>query len=396
VAAVVTLVMAGWVYWANRHARPTPDSIWEQAQQSLKAGRYGQVEDALARLRKARAPTSPDWFLRAQLARARNQPDEALAALARIPDNHPIAPRARLLAGQVERQRDRIALAEESFRAAVRLDPNLVQAHRELIYIYGMQLRRREIDREFQALQALTGLSYDEVYNWSALLNNLWEPSDVVEDLVRFVAADAGDRWTRLALAGILRRMGLHGQAESVLGPLPPDDRDANVIRIQIAIDLQQTAIANRLLEKGASDDPRLARFRGCEALARRDARAAEAYFATAFAADPNDHETIFGLQTALELAGKQEQATAIRESARNLDRLNTMLQRARAGEVQGNPSMLRELGKACASLHRNGEARAWLELAIAGNPLDREAQQALFRVKTEGAKVSRSQPRRP
>jgi tetratricopeptide (TPR) repeat protein len=259
-----------------------------------------------------------------------------------------------------------------------------------------MQLRRPEIQREFLAVQALARLSYDEVFNWSALLNNLWEPSDVVEDLVRFVAADAGDRWSRLALAGILRRMGLHGQAECFLAPLPQEDADARVIRIQIAVDRQQTDLANRLLDEGARDDPRLAGFRGREALLRRDAQAAERCFAIAFAANPNDHETLFGVQTALEVGGKEQQVAAIRKAARNLDRLNTLLQRARAGEAQRNPSLLRELGTTCASLHRNDEARAWLELAITGDPLDREAQQALFRVKAEGRKVARPAPRHP
>jgi tetratricopeptide (TPR) repeat protein len=381
-------------YRTIRYSPATPDAIWAKAQEDLKAGRYERATAALAGLGRMRAPTPSDWFLRGQLARARNQPDEAVACLSRIPDNHPMAPRARLLAGQIERERDRMGLAEVAFRAAVTLDPALVQAHRELIYIYGMQLRRGEIHREFLALQALTRLAYDEVYNWCALLNNLWEPSDVVEDLVRFVGADAGDRWSRLALAGILRRMGLHGQSERVLAPLPSEDPDANVIRIEIAIDRQETDLANQLLGKGASDDPRLARFRGRDALLRRDAQAAERYFGIAFAAYPNDHETLFGLQTALELAGKAEQATAIREAARSLDRLNTLLQRARAGEVQQNPSMLREMGTTCASLHRTDEARAWLELAIARNPLDGAAQQALFRVKAARSEVLRSRPR--
>ena len=39
------------------------------------------------------------------------------------------------------------ALAEDWFRAALKLDPGLIQAHRELIYIYGMQLRRARAER---------------------------------------------------------------------------------------------------------------------------------------------------------------------------------------------------------------------------------------------------------
>ena len=49
----------------------------------------------------------------------------------------PLAARARLLAGQAELRRSRVRHAEEWLIAATRLDPRLVQAHRELIYIYA-------------------------------------------------------------------------------------------------------------------------------------------------------------------------------------------------------------------------------------------------------------------
>ena len=97
-----------------------------------------------------------------------------------------------------------------------------MQAHRELISIYGIQLRRPEFNREFLAQQKLTSLTFDDVYHWTSVLNNAWEPGDVVEDLMRFVAADALDRYSRLALAEIFRRMGRHDQADRALAALPP------------------------------------------------------------------------------------------------------------------------------------------------------------------------------
>ncbi len=295
--------------------KSTADSILERAQENLRAGRYDDVASALARLNQLRTPTPTDWFLRAQLALIRHQPDEAIASLARVPDADHSAARARLLAGQIQRQEDRLRLAEDAFRTALRLDPSLVQAHRELIYIYGMQLRRPEINDEFLALQKLTGLSYDEVYRWTSLLNNSWEPGDVIGDLIRFVQADALDRWSRLALAENLRKMGLHVTAESALAVLPRQDPKANLIRAQIAFDRQQTEKANALLKLGRDDDPAVARLRGRQALARRDPRSAVRQFRVAFAADPNDHETLFGLQSALELLCDEKEARPVRET---------------------------------------------------------------------------------
>ncbi len=389
---LMLVVFGGWRFWASRSARPKPDAIWERAQEDLRAGRYELVERAVDRLQHLRAPTPMDWFLRAQLALVRNQPDEAVASLARVPDGHNSATRARLLSGQIERQEDRLRLAEEAFRAALRLDPSLVQAHRELIYIYGMQLRQREINDEFLSLRKLTRLSYEEVYRWTSLLNNSWEPGDVIGDLIRFVAADPDDRWSRLALAENLRKMGLHDTAERTLAILARQDNEANVIRAQIAFDRQQTEKANALLELGKNDDPAIARLRGRQALARRDPRSAVRHFRIAFAADPNDHETLFGLQGALELLCDEKGAASIRETARNVARLNTMLQRASAGEAGRNLNLLRHLGTVCADLRRNDEARAWLELAITRNPLDSESQQALFRLRAAGPESPRTQ----
>ncbi len=393
--ASILAVLGGWRHWTNQSSRPEPDAIWERAQQNLKAGRYEQVGAALANLSQLRSPTPMDWFLRAQLALVRNRPDEAIACLARVPDAHHSAARARLLAGQTERQQGRLRLAEEAFRAALRLDPLLVQAHRELIYIYGMQLRRPEINDEFLALQKLTGLTYDEVYRWTSLLNNSWEPDDVVGDLIRFVTADPADRWSRLALAENLRKMGLHATAESILSSLARQDPQANVIRAQIAFDRQEPEKANELLELGKNDDPAVARLRGRQALARRDPRSAVRYFRVAFSADPNDHETLFGLQSALELLCDRNAAEPIRETARNVSRLNTLLQRASAVETNRKPELLRQIGSTCAALRRDEEARAWLELAIARDPLDSQSQQALFRLRAASPKSLQPQQRR-
>ena len=217
-----------------------------------------------------RKPTTLDSFLRGQLAAIRDELDEASADLAKVPDDHQVAAQARLMVGQIERRRDRVRLAESAFLAALRLDPSLVRAHRELITIYGIQLRRTEFKAEFLALQKLTHLSFDDVYHWTSLLNNAWDPTDVVDSLMRFVAADPLDRQSRLALAEIFRRMGRQEQAESTLEPLATDDPLANVIRVHIALDRRDLEQADRLLALGRSNDPALACLRGAEALGCR------------------------------------------------------------------------------------------------------------------------------
>jgi hypothetical protein len=56
-------------------------------------------------------------------------------------------------------------------------------------------------------------------------------------------------------------------------------------------------------------------------------------------------------------------------------------MQRAALPNARKDPKLLRELGAACEAVHRLPEAKAWWKLAIGLDPLDNEAQQALFRL---------------
>ena len=380
----LTAVALGVGYCGVRSMRPeasNPDALWTQAEQDFMAGRYERVDSALEKLRRLRQPTPLDWFLRAQLAMARNNDDQALDDLTHVPDDHYMAAQARMLAGQTELRRDRVRVAEEYLHAAIKLDPRIVQAHRELIYIYGMQLRRTELSAMFMALSKLSELTYDNVFHWGLLRNNSWEPGEAVAILARYVAADPSDRSSRLALAENYGRLDRFDDAKAILAPLRDDDPRKIELLALLALDHEGQDEAQRLLSMGPRDDPLLARLRGRLALMRRDIKQAIADFRIAYAADPENRDTIYGLIAALELSGDKKAALPLREYAGRLDRLNSLIQRAAVPAARGNPDLMRELGAACAALDRKGEARAWYKLALDFNVLDSEAQQALFRL---------------
>ena len=301
--AVVLAALGYLAVWALSGPADA-DAIWQEAEHDFSAGQYERADSALDRLSALREPTPLDWFLRAQLALYRKNIDQALSHLAHVPDQHYMAAQARLLAGQTELRRNRVRLAEELFRAALALDPSLVQAHRELIYIYGMQLRRRKLSREFTALAKLTELTFDNTFHWCLLRNNSWEPGEMVQTLTSYVAADPADRNSRLALAENYLRMDRLDDAVSIIAGLPGDDPDVIALRARIALDREDLDEADRQLALGRGDDPLLARLRGRLALFRSDARTAVANFRTAYAGDPENRETIFGLMAALELSG--------------------------------------------------------------------------------------------
>lgn len=363
-------------------SRPDPDMVWKTAQADLQSGRFTEARAGLARLTSLRPPTGLDHMLAAQLAIAENRPDQALAELALVSRDHYMAAQARLLAGQIELRRKRLRLAEDSFNQALAIDPNLVQAYRELIFIHGLQLRRPELNKEFQALARLVGLTFDNVHHWCTLRNNSWEPGLVVEHLLDYLAADPEDRYSRLAVSENLRRMGLYDEASTTLKPLPAEDREAGVIRIQIDLDRSDLEEAERALARSPDGDPDLARLRGRALLARGDARAAETCFRAAFAADPDNRDAIQGLAATLDALGRRAQAARFHERGYHLDRLITLILRADDPATRRDAALLRELAEHCASLDRGDEAQAWAQLAIAVDPLDSASQRLLFRIR--------------
>jgi tetratricopeptide (TPR) repeat protein len=383
-AALALFGVAG-VAWACHfldRSAPDIDAVWAHAEADFMAGRLDHVETALTRLSRLRSPSPLDHVLRAQYAAARNQPDQALAELELVPDDHFMAAQARLLAGQIELRRNRVRFAETFFQAALAINPKVVQARRELIFIYGMQQRRRESNAQFLALSGLAPLSSESVFHWCLFRNNTWEPGEAIATLTRYVSADPLDRWSRLALAENERRMGRNDAAESVLEYLGPDDSAAVAVRARIAIDRQEENRAEQLLEKAGNNDPGLALLRGRLALSKRNPQDAWRHFRIAFHADPDNHETVVGLVRALELAGQSEAARPFRELARKLELLSTLVDRAATPGARKDPALLRELGAACAALHRDPEARAWYELAVTIDPLNAEAQRAIHRLR--------------
>lgn len=381
-AALVVLALCAalvGVLFASRSV--DPDQTWRDAQTALREGRIDQAAALVGRLSRARAPLPQDWMLRGQVAVAREQKDEAIADLKRIPEDHPLAPQAWLLIGQVELRRNRARFAEEALRWALSLDPTVQQAHRELIYIYGMQLRRHELNREFTALSTLTDLGYENLFHWCLMRNCLWEPGEVSKTLGGYLEADPDDRHSRVALADNYRRLGLYDEAEAALEPLADDDVEALAARVMIAMDRHEEDRAEALLDTGPPDDPELARIRGRVALARRDGREAVHQYQLAYAADPENRDTLFGLINALELTGDAQAAASPRRAAKLLDEFNTVVQRMSTREARNDPNMVSVAAAACEALGLIPEARGWYKLAIGRDPLDAASQHALFRL---------------
>jgi tetratricopeptide (TPR) repeat protein len=385
IIALIVMACASVAVAVRAWPESEPDRLRQQALIELQSGRFSRAAAALDRLRSLDRPMPADWMLRAQVDLALGRIPAALSDLQAVSDDDPMAARARLQEGRIELRRDRARAAEAAFLRAVARDPKLIEARRELVYIYGMQMRRRELQAQFEALSELTPLTFDQVRLWCLTRMSDWDPREVEGVLESFVAADPEDRASRLALADTYRRLGRPDEAERRLAELPSLDPDARVIRIRMAQDRGDDRTIEPLLEAGPDDHVGLARFRGRRALGRRDFAAAIRYFRIVLDAEPNDRDTLFNLATALVLTGDVAAAKALRKAADDYDNLESLIEQVSQPSRHEDLAILRALGAAYETFHRRPEARAWYRLALARDPLDPEVQKALFRLESPG-----------
>jgi tetratricopeptide (TPR) repeat protein len=377
---LVILIGAG-VAWLAPRAHTDPDRLWAEAERAFLAGHWDRARNLLKTLERIRPKKPLDWLLEAQLATAEGHFDAAIAALGRVPDDHAIAGQSSLLAGRIERQRRRLRKAEAAFRRALELKPGLIEAHKELIYILGIQSRRHEVDAEFHALARLTRLTHHDLFTWALTHFTHWNP-DIVDDLDGFIKADPEDRYSRLAVVELLlERPEVEDYIARILEPLPNTDPDALALRINLAFNLGQFDKAETLLASAPSNHPRIARIRGELALRRHDLDGAIRHFQVALSAEPYDRVSPMQLAQALQLKGDRTAADAYLDRVKRLNRLYNLIIRIRSPKRENQMTDLAELGKACEEAGLIEEAKGWYTLAITTDPLDSSAQEALYRL---------------
>jgi tetratricopeptide (TPR) repeat protein len=390
VAVVLTvLALSALTAWRIRPSRTDPDRLWAEAERAFLSGHWQRASALLKQLERLRPKTSLDWTLEAQLAITRGQFLQAFAALARVPDSHSIAPQAHLLAGRLHRQLRCLRKAEAEFRQALALKPNLIEAHKELIYILGLQSRRREVDAEFHQLARLTRLNHHDLMTWGLTHFTHWNP-DIVQDLDGCIKADPMDRYSRLAVVELLlERPEVESYIQRILEPLPDTDPDALAIRINLAFNLGRFAEAESMLAKAPSNHPRISRMRGEMALRRHDLDAAIGYFREALSAEPYDRVSPMQLALALQLKGDKAEADVYLNRVKRLNRIYNTINHMRSPKREDHFTDLAELGKVFEEAGLDEEAKAWYSLAIATDPLDGEAQEGLYRTGRATAKSS-------
>jgi tetratricopeptide (TPR) repeat protein len=377
-AVVASGAGAGWLVFGGR---TEPDQLWAQAERAFLAGHWDRASELVKELEGRRSKTALDWMLEAQIATALGHFPKAFSAVARIPDAHPIAPQAHLMAGRLHRQLRCLRKAESEFRLALKIKPSLIEARKELIYILGLQSRRSEVDAEFQELARLTQLTHHDLYTWALTHFTHWNP-DIVSDLDSCIKADPEDRDSRLAVVELLlERPEVESYIEKILEPLPHSDPDALALRINLEFNLGRFDLAESMLATAPSGQHRIARIRGEMSLRRHDLDSAIQHFRDALGSEPYDRVSPMQLALALRLKGDETAAQSYLDRVQRLNRVYNLIMRAHALEKEKKLTDMAELGKACEDAGLVAEAKGWYTLAITINPLDLTAQEGLYRV---------------
>jgi tetratricopeptide (TPR) repeat protein len=390
-----TVVVLALALVALATAKPDPDKLRLSIEEDWKAGRLDRARAAMDRLIRLRPPTDDDWMALGRLEMARGHDADALASLARVGAGSPMAARARTLQGTIELRNRRARKAEAALLEAVRLAPDDPAPRRHLVWLYCMQRRRRELSEQFAALSRLAPLDFDEMLLWSTSLAASWDPTEAVPTLEGFVAADPGDRPSRLTLAEALRRLRSVDEAKAMLGPLPSSDPEVRAILARIAVARGDDAEVERLTGDAADRHPVLARMRANLALSRRDRPAAIRHLRAAAAADPHHRDVLFQLGDTLTRLGEVEEGRRYVSAARDHDALFELMERLEKPEARKDAQLMTRVAVASLRVGLRAEARNWYLQALRLDPARAEVQQALYRLEHE-QDPHPEEPRRP
>lgn len=319
--------------------------------------------------------------MRGRLSLAEGREADAVALFEAIPQSSPHFAMAMQMAGQVHLRAGRMVPAERDLLAAIKADEKTVVPRRELIYIYGLQLRRRELRQVFAELAKVSPMAFGNVFHWCLTRGNDWEPQEIIDDMTKFLQADPSDTWSRIALARSLLRLSKRDEARQALEPLAADNPDAIALRAQIALDEGDAELASKLLATGPHDHFDLAVMRARQALALGEPEKAREEFSIALKIDPDNRDAIIGMARVLGALGETTVAASWRDRAGKLDKLATLVQKAAEPGAEKDISLIRSLALGCESVGHLAEARAWWNLVAARDPLDQESQSALYRL---------------
>jgi thioredoxin-like negative regulator of GroEL len=318
---------------------------------------------------------------------------EARARLARIADNSPNGPIARIREAEILLLCDGYAArAERLLQRAIELDPRSSEARRLLLYLYRVEDRPH--DAREVAWSAYECAPLEDrcriLATWFLCEFAQLKAHEVFPMLHRFIKNDPTDVDAAVALAGVL-----FGQAD-VKGALrelearspPAEHLNGRALLVQCHFDLGDAETARSLLETWRNkDDSRYWRLRGIEAqLFGQDPRQAIEWFRRVLEKHPDDWQIRHRLAASLRAAGQFSEADAEQNETYRIQSVvtheavkNIIDQRLR--RLDTDAAARYEMGQFYEQLCRHREARCWYDEAQRLDPSHAASREAVARL---------------
>lgn len=361
--------------------RSSPETDRARLEAAIRQGNLLEAEAAFRRLESSRALTPRDRLAGARIALQNTEHARALALLEAIPEESPEAAQAHALAGRIEINRFGFRRAEAHLKRALQLDPSLVQPRRELLYIYGYQGRYQDQAHQFRALAHLIPLSYLDLVLWTRGPGIPLENKELADVLQKAIQSDPLDFHSRIALADALRALNRPGDAATILQQVPADHPGAIAARVRLAEDNGDLAELRALLSSAPEDDDSLFLPRANLALRSANLDEAARWFQAALQVNPNDRRALQGLVQAEKQQRRPQNDCSLETRLQALNELETLLGRTSPTE-QPPKAQLLQVAHALEAVGRLEEARAWFTYIVQLDPLEQDAQKALFRLR--------------
>ena len=232
--------------------------------------------------------------------------------------------------------------------------------------LYAKQVRRNELREQYLALSRTVPPQFEDVFFWTIAMEDVWINDTIREDLERFLAADPGDRLSRLALAAVLLSTDKVDLCEQTLAPLGVGDDDARVLLARLALKRMQIDRVRQLVDQGPPDHPGLELIRGQLAMRSNAPAVAARQFEVALKEDSNNIEALQALSLVYRQLGRPAEAAECRRRADLCRNLRDLAQEVNFPQGRFNLSLHKQLAETCEAIGRPAEA---LRLVRPGAP---------------------------
>jgi predicted Zn-dependent protease len=388
---VVCFAGGGWL----RHSREPPvDQLWTEAHGWDSAGDWDRAETALRRL-LARDPERFDArrYL-ADLARRGDDWPTVAAVLEPVPDADPNALAVRITQGDAAFKLNDPTTAERYWLRARRIDPSALVPRRRLLYLYAIQLRRREWSALLWELYDQELTTMREMLQLMIADHVVWESDEMIAILRGFVATTPGDAHSVRALATYLLHRGDVNSASQRLENLReanPDDGETWLALAECRLAVGDVDAVRRLIDQppnGLKRDPRFAKIQGFVALAEFRYDEAIEKLREALRKRWHDSAIHHKLAQAYRLSGELTSAERHERLSAVLAKIERLCNALQAAGWQDET--VRELVRLCQEASLIEEARGWVRLSrtqVPDDPFFREQELRLARMPTTSSR---------